>query len=171
MIKNNHGMIVTVASLAAYLAVPNMVDYASSKAAALSFHEGITAELKTLYNAPKVRTVVVNQGYTRTPLFKGYNGGSPFLMPALEVDTVAEAIVKQVWSGSSGQVIVPGAGGISTLIRALPHWYAVRLRAEGVKFMKKWDGRQVIDVQKWKSGKEAADDVSASTVLVDAATQ
>ncbi|RAL66269.1 hypothetical protein DID88_005940 [Monilinia fructigena] len=39
MIKNDHGMVVTVASLAAYLAIPNMTDYASSKAAALSFHE------------------------------------------------------------------------------------------------------------------------------------
>ena len=45
MVANNHGMIVTVASLAAYVCAPSLVDYASSKAAALSFHEGLSAEL------------------------------------------------------------------------------------------------------------------------------
>ena len=96
MVKANHGMIVTVASFAAYVTVPNMTDYAASKAAALSFHEGLTAELKTRYGAPKVRTVVINQGYTKTPLFQGYNNDSKFLVPTLEPETVAEAIVKKV---------------------------------------------------------------------------
>lgn len=41
MIKNNHGMIVTVASLASYVTVPRLVDYCASKAAALTFHEGL----------------------------------------------------------------------------------------------------------------------------------
>lgn len=71
MVQQNHGMVVTVASTAAFLAVPNMVDYAASKAATLAFHEGLTSELTTRYNAPKVRTVVVNQGYTKTALFEG----------------------------------------------------------------------------------------------------
>jgi all-trans-retinol dehydrogenase (NAD+) len=56
MVAANHGMIVTVASYAAYITVPNMTDYGASKAAALAFHEGLTAELKTRYQAPKVRT-------------------------------------------------------------------------------------------------------------------
>ena len=62
MVAANHGMVVTVASFAAFITVPNMTDYGASKAAALSFHEGLTAELKTRYNAPKVRTIVINQG-------------------------------------------------------------------------------------------------------------
>lgn len=167
MVANNHGMIVTVASLAAYVTVPDMVDYASSKAAAMAFHEGITAELNTRYNAPKVRTVMVNQGYTKTPLFQGYDTGNAFLMPPLEPATVAEAIVKQVLSGHSGQIILPGFGGVSSLLRALPHWYQNRLRCQGEKFMKTWNGRQVIDVEKWKSnGEREISDESASTVLV-----
>ncbi len=60
MIANNHGMVVTIASVASYVAAPQMVDYSASKAAALSFHEGLTSELTTRYNAPKVRTVVIN---------------------------------------------------------------------------------------------------------------
>jgi len=167
MVSANHGMIVTVASLAAYVTVPDMVDYASSKAAAMSFHEGITAELKTRYNAPRVRTVMVNQGYTKTPLFQGYDTGNAFLMPPLEPATVAEAIVKKVLSGHSGQLILPGFGGVSAILRALPHWYQNRVRVQGEKYMKSWNGRQVIDVAKWTSGgvKEVADE-TASTVLV-----
>jgi short-subunit dehydrogenase len=56
MIKNNHGHIVTVASLASFGPQLGLVDYASSKAGALAFHEGLSQELKWLYNAPKVRT-------------------------------------------------------------------------------------------------------------------
>lgn len=151
MAQHNHGMIVTVASLAAYVTVPNMVDYAASKAAALAFHEGLTAELKTRYNAPRVRTVVVNQGYTKTALFQGYHNDSSFLMPTLEVETVAEAIVEKVLSGRSGQVIKPGFGSVLTLFKGMPHWYQLQTRAKGEKIMANWHGRQVIDVEKWNS--------------------
>jgi len=161
MVANNHGMIVTVASYAAYIVVPDMVDYGSSKAAALSFHEGLTAELLTKYNAPKVRTVLVTQGYTKTALFQGYHNDSPFLVPALEPETVAEGIVKQVLKGESGQVILPAFGAMLSMLRAFPAWYQYRLRADGVKIMKKWHGRQVIDVEKWKSAGEKDGDVSA----------
>jgi len=168
--QRNHGMVVTVASIAAYITVPNMVDYGASKAAALSFHEGLTAELKTRYNAPKVRTVVINQGYTKTPLFEGYNNDSKFLMPALEPETVAEGIVKQVLSGHSGQVILPGFATILTFFRGLPHWYQIRTRSEGEKIMTKWNGRQVIDVENWKKDEKNGGE-SASTVLIPSASE
>jgi short-subunit dehydrogenase len=41
MIKANHGMVITVASLAAYVTSPGLVDYSASKSAALVFHEGL----------------------------------------------------------------------------------------------------------------------------------
>lgn len=165
MIKKNHGMVVTVASVAAWVTVPNMVDYAASKAAAYAFHEGLAAELATTYGAPKVRTVVVNQGYTKTPLFNGYHNAQPFLMPALEPETVAEAIVKQVLSGKSGQVICPAMGNTLPAMAALPHWYQARLRTRGVNIMQKFKGRKVVeDVDKFYEEKEKA--VGASTVLV-----
>jgi short-subunit dehydrogenase len=47
MIANNHGMVVTVASLAAYVTSPGLVDYSASKAAALVFHEGLQVCLIT----------------------------------------------------------------------------------------------------------------------------
>lgn len=135
-----------------------MTDYASSKAAAVSFHQGLTAELATRYNAPKVRTVVVNQGYTKTPLFQGYNNTKDFLLPTLEPETVAEAIVRQVLSGRSGQVVLPPLAAAISALAAFPHWFQERMRKDGAEIMPTWHGRQVIDPNE--------KDVEGSTVLV-----
>ncbi|KAK4648180.1 uncharacterized protein QC761_107760 [Podospora bellae-mahoneyi] len=170
MIEKNHGMVVTVASFAAWVSVPNMVDYAASKAAAQSFHEGLTAEIKTTYGAERVRTVVVNQGYTKTALFEGYHNDSPFLLPALEPGSVAEAVVRQVLKGESGQVILPKMGNMLPFLGGLPGWYAGRLRVKGVGIMKQFRGRKVVeDVEKFYEEKEKKEEkgVGESTVLVE----
>lgn len=144
-----------------------MVDYAASKHAALAFHEGLASELATRYRARKVRTVVVNQGYTRTPLFDGYSNAAPFLLPTLEPETVAEAIVAQVLSGKSGQVIAPAMANGLTALASMPHWYQYGLRVDGHKIMKKWHGRQVVtDLEKFYGEKEKNGEVEGSTVLV-----
>lgn len=165
MVAQNHGMIVTVASYAAYLTVPNMTDYGASKSAAYAFHEGLTAELTTRYNAPKVRTLVVNQGYTKTALFTGYQQGMGFLLPALEPETVAEEIVKRVLSGKSGQLILPGTGSSLPWLRSFPHWYQIAFRARSEKLMSTFNGRQVVsDLKKHYDDKER--EAEESTVLV-----
>ncbi|KAI1756567.1 NAD(P)-binding protein [Xylaria castorea] len=167
MIKKNHGMVVTVASYAAWLTVPNMVDYSMSKTAAHAFHEGLAAELKTRYNAPKVRTVIVNQGYTKTPLFEGYHNGSPFLVPTLEPESVADAICRQIFTGRSGQVITPTFGRFLQLFQALPHWYAYGVRTKGQNIMTNWKGRQVVeDLDSYYADKEKTANPEESTVLV-----
>jgi all-trans-retinol dehydrogenase (NAD+) len=143
MIANDHGMVVTIASMASYVTVAQMVDYAASKAAALSFHEGLTSELRTRYNAPKVRTVAVTIGHTKTPLFVGWAEENRFLVPSLEPETVAEAIVEVVLSGSSGQVVVPGIGNFYTGFRGWPHWMQYAVRDNGHRHMMNWSGRQV----------------------------
>jgi all-trans-retinol dehydrogenase (NAD+) len=166
LIAANHGMVVTVSSFAAWVCVPDMVDYASSKAAALSFHEGLTAELKTRYGAPRVRTVVVNQGYTRTALFTGYNNDSEFMVPTLHPETVAEAIVRQVLSGDSGQVVVPRFGVTLAGLAAMPHWYQVSLRAKNQTIMSNFKGRQVVqDLDKFYADREKSE-TEGSTILV-----
>jgi short-subunit dehydrogenase len=181
MVRANHGMVVTVASVAAWVTVPNMVDYAASKAAAHAFHDGLTAELATRYNAPRVRTVLVNQGYTTTPLFEGYRNDSPFLMPALHPATVAEAIVRQVLKGESNQLILPAFGNTLPVLGGMPHWYQTRLRARNQAIMKAFAGRKVVeDVDRFYEEKEKGEsrgvtvegveegvDAGASTVLVE----
>lgn len=143
MAATNHGMVVTVASYASWLTVPNMVDYGASKAAALAVHEGLAAELLTRYDAPRVRTVVVHPGHVKTALFKGYQPTSDFVTPSLEPESVAEAVVRQVLRGRSGTVVLPEAGAMLAGLRALPDWYAVRLRAQAQSLMLHFRGRQV----------------------------
>ncbi|KAM0244630.1 hypothetical protein ACHAP5_006094 [Fusarium lateritium] len=171
MVANNHGMVVTLTSYASWLTIPNLVDYGASKAAALAFHEGLTSELTTRYNAPKVRTVVVHPGATNTALFKGYYQNTDFFMPPLAPESVADAVVKQVLSGRSGHVIIPGTGAILSALRMLPDWYTIPTRAKAQSYMQNFSGRQVIeDVDATYEGdssvKQANDNVGESTVLV-----
>lgn len=56
MIKKNHGHIVTMASMAAYVTVASIIDYNCTKASTVAFHEGLASELKHRYDAPNVRT-------------------------------------------------------------------------------------------------------------------
>lgn len=112
MVRANHGHIVTVASVAGYFEAPQMVDYCASKAATISLHEGLRLELKHRYNAPRVRTTLVTQGLVKTPLFAGFGGGgNGFFSRALEPETLAEAVVDQVWSGDGGHITMPKAMG------------------------------------------------------------
>jgi short-subunit dehydrogenase len=166
MIEHNHGMIVTVASYAAYVSAPSMVDYASSKAAALSFHEGITAELATVYKAPKVRTVIMCQNYTRTKLFEGFDG------KALYPETVAEEIVRAVLRGKSAHILTPNSGWLMVpRLRSLPLWMQYEIRKRLVRLMAKWQGRQVVQPSLEFSkvaqlGEEDKEKVTESGVLV-----
>ncbi|KAL3466296.1 hypothetical protein BJX64DRAFT_250543 [Aspergillus heterothallicus] len=133
MIKRNHGMVVTVASQAGYTVTPNMVDYSATKAAAIAFHEGLGAELVTRYNAPRVRTVLITQGFAKTALIDKLTPEDTWLNPLLHPETVAENIVNQVLSGNSGHVLVPGATGwVAKCMRGFPAWFshATRLRLE-----------------------------------------
>ena len=59
MIQKNHGHVVTIASIASYIVHAQNVDYCCTKASALAFHEGLTSELRSRYDAPDVRTTWV----------------------------------------------------------------------------------------------------------------
>ncbi|CAP91550.1 Estradiol 17-beta-dehydrogenase [Penicillium chrysogenum] len=137
MIEANHGMVVTVASLAGYTVTPNMVDYSATKAAAIAFHEGLAAELVTRYHAPKVRTVLVTQGFTRTNLIKDLTPEDTWLNPLLHPETVAEELVRQVLKAESGHVVIPGsAGWIARRFRGQPEWLQHLLRCRLEKLMR-----------------------------------
>ncbi|MCJ1287992.1 hypothetical protein MMC26_007345 [Xylographa opegraphella] len=119
----NHGAIVTIASLAGFVTAPGLVDYASTKASAIAFHEGLTAELKYRYAAPKVRTVCVCPNFTRTKLLADFKGKGDWMTPVFEVETVAEAIFERVLSGQSGFVLLPQVAEWSVMtVRSWPWW-------------------------------------------------
>ncbi|TGO27711.1 hypothetical protein BPAE_0038g00570 [Botrytis paeoniae] len=128
MIKKNHGHVVTIASLASYLVHACNVDYSCSKASALAFHEGLASELKALYNAPNIRTTVVNPGWVRTPLAEDIISQASFKDPYLEPETISNAVVDQVLAGRSGQIILPKNMSIMGTIRGWPWWLQTSLR-------------------------------------------
>ncbi|KAI1499152.1 hypothetical protein F5X99DRAFT_420085 [Biscogniauxia marginata] len=167
MINKNHGMVVTVTSSAAYMTAPNMVDYAASKSAALFFHDGLTSELRIRYNAPKVRTILVTQGYTKAPLFAGFKMNSSFLVPALEPESVADAICEQIFSGRSGHVIAPKFNNLFRLVQAIPRWLAFRMRAKSDNVASSLHEQQALhDLEKQYEGGDQALDTEESTILV-----
>lgn len=138
MISAEHGTVISIASLAATVTTPSIVDYSCSKAAVLAFHEGLAAELKTTYAAPKVRTVCILPGWTTTKMTTGIRNESKFLMPTLRADAVAETIVEKVLSGSSGIVILPDMGSfLAWTVRCWPMWLQTLVRQGGIKFTKK----------------------------------
>ncbi|KAI9644554.1 hypothetical protein NHQ30_006575 [Ciborinia camelliae] len=128
MIKKNHGHVVTIASMASYLVHAANVDYACSKASALAFHEGLASELQFRYNAPNIRTTVVNPSWIRTPLIEDLIAQPSFKDSVLEPETVTNAIVHQVMSGRSGHLVLPNKMHIMSTIRAWPWWLQTSFR-------------------------------------------
>lgn len=123
MMATNHGIVVTVTSVAWYVTPPGMVDYSMFKAAAVAMHEGLSSELVARYNAPRVRTICVVPNFVRTNMAKDFVYDSPFVSPMLEAEAVAKGIVAQLLTGRSGYVVTPkSAGWFGMLIRAWPWW-------------------------------------------------
>ncbi|KAK7532838.1 uncharacterized protein J3D65DRAFT_633487 [Phyllosticta citribraziliensis] len=144
MVAANHGMIVTVASQAAWVAAPRMADYAASKAAALAMHEALAAELATIYDAPKVRTVAVCPNATKTPLFEGFQMYNNAFLYKLEPETMAETVVKAVLRGESAMVALPVTGFyLFAGARGMPLWYQSGLRKKFKDVLTTWTGRLV----------------------------
>ncbi|KAJ5432385.1 Dehydrogenase RED2 [Penicillium daleae] len=143
MIRANHGHVVTIASMASFVALGEMADYCCSKVSALAFHESLRQELKFWYNAPGVRTSVVHPLWVRTPMIKMLTDHeSHFRQPIMTVQFVAGAIVKQILSQNSGQVILPASQSAASLVRAMPTWMQ-----EGVRSFASGSLRRLREVQ------------------------
>ncbi|PCG98294.1 Short-chain dehydrogenase/reductase SDR [Penicillium occitanis (nom. inval.)] len=129
LIKRNHGTVVTVASQGGNCTTPGMTAYCASKAASINLHEGLTSELVTRYNAPRVRTVLVTPAYAKTFVTRDMIPEDSFLSPLLEPETVAEAVVNQLLKGQSGYVGVSATANWFTFnLRSMPIWIQTSLR-------------------------------------------
>ncbi|KAI5456678.1 hypothetical protein BGZ63DRAFT_434781 [Mariannaea sp. PMI_226] len=128
MIEQNHGHIITIASLASFVTIASNVDYSCSKAAALSLHEGLTQELKYKYNTSKVSTSVVHPIWLRTSMFESAFKTRRFADALIKPNDVAEAIVAHVLKGKSGQLFFPWYHSIASGLRWFPAWFQERIR-------------------------------------------
>ncbi|KAJ5417650.1 uncharacterized protein N7487_001200 [Penicillium crustosum] len=100
MIRMNHGHVLTIASIASFVTLGDMVDYACSKASALAFQEGLRQELKYWYKAPNVRT-----------------------------RDVSRVVVDHIITQKSGQTIVPRHSSVIGSLRAFPLWLQEAMRS------------------------------------------
>lgn len=136
MVKNNHGHIVTLASIASYVTIAQNVDYSASKAAVMALHEELKQELKHRYNAPRVRTTAIHPIFIATPLVNkiSSNNTQSFYPDLLQPEDVASRVFNQVMKGESANIVIPEKLQISRLLRALPWWVQelIRDRQKGV---------------------------------------
>ncbi|KAH7161770.1 hypothetical protein EDB81DRAFT_925474 [Dactylonectria macrodidyma] len=129
MIQLNKGHVVTVASIASFIALATAADYSATKAGALAFHESLACELKQYYKAPNVLTTVVHPNFVRTPLVEDFvdrleSSGVRLLTP----DQIASEVVDQIKSKRGGQLIVPNSASAISGIRGWPTWIQELLR-------------------------------------------
>lgn len=121
MVDRGRGHVVTIASMAATMGVPKLVDYAASKHAAYGFAESLRVELAGV--APEVRTTVVLPFYINTGMFAGASTRIPWLVPILEEAEVAERIIRAV-ERNEDRVMLPPIGRVAFVGQLLPpSWF------------------------------------------------
>lgn len=123
MMVAKKGQVVTIASIASFVAPQFMSCYSGTKASAMAFHESLTNELRTIYKAPQIRTTIVHPTFASTPMVAHLEKDlKAARQKVIDPKIVTDAITKQILSCKGGQLIVaPGSEFISTL-RAWPSW-------------------------------------------------
>ncbi|KAK2779144.1 dehydrogenase reductase sdr family member 8 precursor [Colletotrichum kahawae] len=130
MILKNKGHIVTIASMASYISLPTAVDYSASKAGALAFHEGLSGEIKHVYQSPGVLTTVAHPMWVATDMTKDDNkalerGGTGKMM---KPEDVAKVVADQIFSRRGAQLIIPPRASWLSGFRGFPNWFQEMIR-------------------------------------------
>lgn len=108
MIKREQGHIVTVASAAGFIGVPNMTDYCASKAAAIGFDDSLRVELKHL-GYRHIYTTLVCPYYISTGMFAGVKTRFPWLLPIMKPEAVADKILLAIQRNRRRLILPPFA--------------------------------------------------------------
>jgi len=94
MLKNDHGHIVTISSVAGLAGNPGMVDYCASKYATVGLTESLYMEIKRKNS--KVKCTLICPFLIATGMFEGMTNQYSWLIPTLVPNDVAERIVLAV---------------------------------------------------------------------------
>ncbi|EDV19357.1 Epidermal retinol dehydrogenase 2 [Trichoplax sp. H2] len=94
MMEKDEGHIVTIASTAGFFGVNRLIDYCTSKFAAVGFDESLRDELRIARS--KVNTTVICPTYISTGMFEGSKFRFQSLMPVLTPEWVTDQIVDAV---------------------------------------------------------------------------
>lgn len=94
MINNNHGHIVTIASIAGWVGVRGLVDYCASKFGAVGFDESLRFELRATKS--NVKTTCICPYFINTGMFDGAKSRFPLLFPILSENYASQRIVNAI---------------------------------------------------------------------------
>ncbi|XP_032806773.1 estradiol 17-beta-dehydrogenase 11-like isoform X1 [Petromyzon marinus] len=114
MLERNHGHIVTVASMSGKIGTPLLVNYSSSKFAAVGFAEALQAELRLL-GRDGVRTTClcpyfVNTGFVQNPQSR--------FVDVLEPEAVVSRLLSAILAGET-LVLIPSSMHCNVLLKSL----------------------------------------------------
>lgn len=127
MMEDNKGHIVSIASLAGHVGVPTMVDYCTSKFAAVGFEEALHMELAA--DGYKINTTVVCPFFIRsTGMFEDI---SPRFVPRLSPNEVADRVVLAMRCNEK-IAVVPGYLMILLVLKWAFPWACVGMLIRGV---------------------------------------
>ncbi|XP_060523276.1 estradiol 17-beta-dehydrogenase 11-like [Cylas formicarius] len=118
MIKNKHGHIVTVASMAGHVGINKLVDYCSSKFAAVGFDEALRVELEAQGVKGVLTTAVCPYFIQQTGMFDTVD--SRFL-PRLKPNDVADRIIEGIRSNEV-MVVIPGVMRFGLVLKSIIPW-------------------------------------------------
>ena len=104
MIEQGRGHIVTIASAGGIVGTSRLVDYSSSKFAAVGFDDALRMELKRL-KLP-IKTTVVCPFYIDTGMFDGVKTRFPFILPILKPEYAVRRIIKAI-QGNRRRLVMP----------------------------------------------------------------
>jgi len=118
MIQKKRGHIVNIASLAGHSGINKLVDYCSSKFAAVGLDEGLRVEIFTEGHAEYIKTTCICPYYISTGMFAGVQSK---IIPILEPSYVAERVVSGILCNKE-VVLVPGWTFALLALKALLPW-------------------------------------------------
>lgn len=153
MLEKDHGHIVTIASLAGHVGITKLVDYCSSKFAAVGFDEAIRLELENLGSQNVLTTCICPFFIQSTGMFEDVNAR---WVPTLTSEDVADRVVVAIqnkekvavlpgylkfmlcvkwlfpWGCASGFLrrIVPDAAPSNGLFNRIPHISNISRKSE-----------------------------------------
>jgi len=117
MIARGRGHIVTIASASGLVGAAKLVDYASSKHAAVGFDESLRLELRR--QGHDIDTTVICPYFIDTGMFAGAKSRFSWLLPILDPEMVADRIMSAIrWKRR--RVLIPPLVFIVFLARYLP---------------------------------------------------
>eukprot|EP00300_Choanocystis_sp_HF-7_P028189 c33613_g1_i1.p1 GENE.c33613_g1_i1~~c33613_g1_i1.p1 ORF type:complete len:309 (+),score=73.37 c33613_g1_i1:45-971(+) len=117
MIERNAGYIVTVASIAGHFGVAKLVDYCSSKFAAVGFDESLRLEIKRL--GKDIHTTCVCPYYIKTGMFEGVSESCMMgLLRPLEPEYVVDRMLQAI-QAKEAVLMMPSIVKIAPWMRAL----------------------------------------------------